>query len=295
MVALILERVGRQFRLWDEDEGKLLLGYARSRLYRAAGGLYPGDRVDVERIGQHDAVIVGYHSRKNLVDPPGVANVDRVLIVMSWRLPDFDEVHLHRVRVRALAQGIESVAVINKVDLVTVSERAELEQLLEAYRAAAIPLYPISALRGEGLEALWGVLPGGVLTLAGPSGVGKSSLLNRLIPGVNRPTREVQIRSGRGRHTTTSTCLIAAGPTTWIADTPGFQRVILDASIDPKVVERVFPLLHRLAVACRFDDCRHIREPGCAVHEAVEAGDLPSRWYRLYRVLLHEIETGPVV
>ena len=295
MVALVIERVGRQFRLWDEDGGELLVGYARSRLYRAAGGLYPGDRVDVERLGQHDVVIVRYHPRKNLVDPPGVANVDRVLIVMSWRLPDFDEVHLHRIRVRALTQGIESVAVINKVDLVTEPERSELAQIFEAYRTGGIPLYPISVLQGEGLEDLWTVLRGGIITLAGPSGVGKSSLLNRLIPGANRPTSEVQLRSGRGRHTTTSTCLIAAGPATWIADTPGFQRVVLDASIAPKVVERAFPAIRRLAAACRFDDCRHIREPGCAVREAVETGELLSRWYRFYRILIHEIETGPVV
>ncbi len=213
------------------------------------------------------------------------ANVDRVAIVVAIADPPFRSGVVDRFLLAARAGALDAILVVNKVDLLG---GADLPDEIDAYRDV-LPVLQTSATEGIGLAELRERLRDSRTVLAGPSGVGKSSLLNALEPELRLETGEVRERSRKGRHTTTRATWVRLQGNASVVDTPG-MREIATGQVSPELLDEVYPDVARLASACRFRDCRHDREPGCAVRDAIERGDLhPGRLSSLRKLLA---ETG---
>jgi ribosome biogenesis GTPase len=213
------------------------------------------------------------------------ANVDTVFLV-SGLDGDFNLRRIERYVATAWSSGARPVIVLNKADL-----RPDLEDVVAATAAVApeVPVVTASALDAGGLDGLGPFLvPGRTLALLGSSGVGKSTMINRLLGEERRPTSEVSdAAAGRGRHTTTSRELVLLPGGALLIDTPGLRELQLWA--DDEGLDRTFEEIDRLAARCRFPDCGHEREPGCAVRAAVEAGIVDRRRWESYLKLRREM------
>jgi ribosome biogenesis GTPase len=214
------------------------------------------------------------------------ANVDQVVVVAAARSPDPVPQLIDRLLVLAEANRIPPSVVINKIDL------DPAPALAERMRRAGYSVYRTSVKGGEGISELSAALAGRTTVVTGPSGAGKSSLLNAIEPGLRLRTAEVSERIRRGRHTTVSAVMIPLSVGGFLTDTPGFSEVGL-WGIEPRDLAQCFPELRPLVDQCRYGDCRHMVEPGCAVRTAVDEGLVAGDRYESYRALLEEIEAMP--
>ena len=222
--------------------------------------------------------------RKNLFIRPAVANVDYLVLMCANVNPVTDPFLVDRVAVIAEHAGCGCIICINKCDL----DRGD--ELFEIFSSTGYSVVRTSAVSGEGVEELKELIRGKTVAFAGNSGVGKSSLLNVIAPGYNVSVGEVSEALGRGRHTTRHVELFDAGEGTMIADTPGFASFDLTQMkpIKKQELQYDFPEFRPFIGLCRFLDCAHLKEPGCAVLEAIEEGKInPSRhksYQRLYEI-----------
>ena len=221
--------------------------------------------------------------RRNSFVRPAVANLDALVIFASNVNPVTEPFLIDRVAAIAGDQGVEVLLCVNKTDL------EETDRLTDIYRAAGFPVLRTSAETGEGIEALAGAIRGKLSAFTGNSGVGKSSILNRLAPGLALPTGEVSEKLGRGRHTTRHVELYDLGEGTLVADTPGFSSFDTDQMelILKENLQYAFPDFAPYIGRCQFADCAHLKEPGCAVRRALEAGQVQRSRYESY-VRLYE-------
>lgn len=213
--------------------------------------------------------------RKNSFIRPAVANVDALIIFAANVNPVTEPFLIDRVAAIAGNQNVESVLCVNKCDL------DPAKSLREIYERAGFRVFPVSAVTGEGLDALRGFLQGKLTAFTGNTGVGKSSILNALCPELELATGEVSEKLGRGRHTTRHVELYALGDGTYVMDTPGFASFDTDQMdvILKENLQYAFPDFAPYIGHCQFADCSHRREPGCAVRAALEAGQIvPSRY-----------------
>ncbi len=223
--------------------------------------------------------------RKSALIRPAAANVDQALIVFSCHHPEFHPNLLDRFLLRMALLEIPCVIVFGKTDLTTPEEQEELSRI---YAGSGCPVIHLSASEGIGVDRLWTVLAGKTSVLAGPSGVGKSTLLNALAPEASAQTGDVSRKIGRGRHTTRHTELFNIGEDTYLLDTPGFSSLDPE-QIEPEQLRYYYPEFSRFEGRCRFDGCLHDKEPGCAVKEAVAAGQIHPKRHESYRLLLEEL------
>jgi ribosome biogenesis GTPase len=207
-----------------------------------------------------------------------LANPDQALFVFACANPSPHLRMLDRFLVIAEKQGLPALIVANKVDLVG---QEQAEALFGFYRPLGYPVIYTCAKDGLGVEELRARLTGRVSALAGPSGVGKSSLLNAVQPGLGLAVREVSAAVSKGRHTTTVRELFPLDGGGYVADTPGMRSLAL-WDTEPEELDGYFPELAPLVHACQFSNCSHKSEPGCAVRLAVEAGDVSSQRYESY-------------
>jgi ribosome biogenesis GTPase len=217
----------------------------------------------------------GYLSEREQVI---IANPDHVVFVLACAEPDPRLRMLDRLLVGAELQDIPAVVCANKVDLV--SER-EAHALFDIYEEIGYRVIFTSAATGEGVEELHEILKGSISALVGPSGAGKTSLLNVMQPGLGLRVREVSRATRKGRHTTVVPQLVALEDDGWVADTPGLRALAL-FDMDPEEVDAYFPDIAPLVADCRFSDCTHTVEPGCAVKEAVERAEVSEHRYESY-------------
>lgn len=222
--------------------------------------------------------------RKNSFVRPAVANVDALVIFAANVNPVTEPFLIDRVAAIALSQGVEVILCINKEDL------DPAETLTGIYTRAGFPVIRTSAVTGEGIPELRSRIRGRITAFTGNSGVGKSSILNRLSPGLGLPTGEVSEKLGRGRHTTRHVELYDLGEDTFAADTPGFSSFDTDQMewILTDDLPRAFPDFDGCLGHCQFRDCTHRKEPGCAVRAAVDAGKIERTRYESYLRLFEQ-------
>ncbi len=259
-----------------------------------------GDRVMIKPVDadKREGVITDILPRKSTlsrrrpntttpVEDVILANPDEIMVVFAAASPDPNLFLLDRFLVAAESSEIPGFIVINKIDL-TGEEKAR--ELFGLYEDIGYPVFYVSAARNIGLDALRRHLKDHITVVAGPSGAGKSSLINRIQPGLNLRVGEV-MRMGKGKHTTRWAQLYPLDSGGFIADTPGLRELGL-WNIRPHELSDYFPEIHKHAPQCRFSDCTHIAEPGCAVREALARGEIhPHRWAS-YLQLFDEASTG---
>jgi ribosome biogenesis GTPase len=213
-----------------------------------------------------------------------VANPDQAVFVFACAEPSPRLRMLDRLLVGAEVQQIPAVVCANKVDLVG---HQEAQALFDIYEEIGYPVVYTSAKAGDGVDALRDVLQGKLSALMGPSGVGKTSLLNAMQPGLGLRVRDVSQATTKGRHTTVVPQLVPLDVGGWVADTPGIRALAL-FDLDPEELDAYFPDIAPLVTDCRFSDCTHAVEPGCAVIQAVEAGQVSKHRYESYVRLREE-------
>jgi ribosome biogenesis GTPase len=214
------------------------------------------------------------------------SNVDRVLILAALLNPTTKAASIDRFLVAALQCGIPPVLVLTKSDLD--EGRRRQHEIAALYEGFDLPVYAVSNLTGAGIKALESQIAEGISGIVGNSGVGKSALLNRLVPGLDLAVREVSSWSGKGTNTTSAALMIPYGDGAALIDTAGMKSFV-PFGLTYANLQGLFPDIAVLSQDCRFTDCRHGAEPGCAVSHAVEQGRLPASRLRSYRRMYEEI------
>jgi ribosome biogenesis GTPase len=209
-----------------------------------------------------------------------VANADQLLVVSSWRDPVLWLELVDRYLITAERNGLSPIICANKVDLA--ENRADYYAAFQPHLCLGYPVLFTSALTGEGISELQEVLRGRTTVLAGISGVGKSSLLAAVQPGLQLRTGEVNVHRHQGRHTTSQVTMLRLGMGGFVVDTPGIREFGLTGLRRGDLV-RFYPEILASGQGCRFTDCSHIHEPGCAVGAAVRRGRVPATRYHSYK------------
>lgn len=223
--------------------------------------------------------------RQSALLRPAVANVDQALILFAIVRPQPNFNLLDRFLIRMERQGLPAIICFNKQDIAAPQEK---EALRQAYETCGYQVLFLSVLENEGVEQVRRLLHGKTTTVAGPSGVGKSSLINRLAPEAGMETGTISRKVGRGKHTTRHSEIIALGEETYIVDTPGFTSLSI-AEITKEELGRYYPEFVQYEPHCKFSGCSHISEPSCGVKEAVEDGRISRVRYENYRALYQEL------
>lgn len=247
--------------------------------------VFAGDRVRVKETGNKTGVIEEILPRTTVLERPPVANVDQVIIIFACADPDPQTELLDRMLIQAEAADLTPVICFNKADLV---DDSAVAALTKDYVAAGYRVMVCSAKLGTGVTDLQEILQGHISVFAGPSGSGKSSLLNALHPGFKLKTGQVSEKIGRGRHTTRYAQLLTLGPGCLVVDSPGFSALYMP-EINKMHLAELFPEFLPYLDRCKFNGCLHKSEPECAVKQGVEAGEISSRRYSHYLLFLDEL------
>ena len=224
--------------------------------------------------------------RRNELIRPAVANIDQVLVIFAVKKPEPNLNLLDRFLIMMQQKKISCVLVFNKSDLATEEERNALE---ESYKNSGCEILFISAKHDQGLEEVHALLAGKTSAVAGPSGVGKSSLINKLQSNVNMETGSISEKIERGKHTTRHTEFISIGEDTFIMDTPGFSSLMV-FDMEKEELEQFYPEFDEYRDNCRFNGCSHTHEPGCSVKEAVEEKKISKKGYENYKLIYEELK-----
>lgn len=296
----VIAGFGGFYEVLPQDASAAVSCKPRGRLRQAHEKILTGDLVQFSLLEDGSGMIEEILPRANQLLRPHIANVDQVVIVLAWRLPEYDLLLLDRMLLMCRLAGVETRLAMNKTDLMRADEAATLASLSATYAQAGCPVLTVSAEQAQGLAPLRAALQGKISVLAGPSGVGKSSLLNRLLPDVHAETSAVSDRLQRGRHTTryVTLCPLPDDPAAgMLADTPGFFVLDAPSQISAADLPGLYPeylQLFHSEQGCRFDSCRHHQEPDCAIRAAVAEGRLDAGRYQRYLRILEEIQTREV-
>ena len=282
--AQVIKMYNGFYYLQVAGQEELLSCRLRGRIKRNKGAVVTGDYVEYQMLEDGTGVIERCLPRRTLLKRPAVANIDQVLITFAARQPDLNQLLLNRFLVLAEWSGIPEIGIcINKCDLLE-----EKVDFLQDYVQAGYKLLMVSAREGQGIQELKNLLTGRVTVFAGPSGVGKSSLLNAVDSNLELATGKISDKIKRGKHTTRAACLLPLPEGGTVVDTPGFSAAELE-NIDKAQLAHYFPEFRPYIEKCYYNTCTHSHEPDCAVKEAVAAGAICQARYEAYLNILQTI------
>ena len=262
-----------------ESDGVVYQTRARGNFRKKGQTPYVGDFVDFSAEDHSEGYILAIHDRKNSLVRPPIVNIDQAVVIMSAKEPDFNANLLDRFLVLLEHKAIEPIVYISKMDLLTSPD--EIVAIQKQYQEIGYQFCTF-------LDELLPLLTDKVTVFMGQTGVGKSTLLNKIAPDLKLETGEISDSLGRGRHTTRAVSFynVNGGK---IADTPGFSSLDYEIT-NAEDLNKAFPELRRLSRLCKFRSCTHTHEPSCAVKDAVESGELWQSRYDNYLQFLSEIE-----
>lgn len=266
--------------------GETLQCRARGKFRREGLSPLVGDWVQVRELGNGEGFVEAVEARRNQFARPAAANIDQLVILASAAIPVTEPYLIDRIASIAALKGCQVLLCLNKCDLDSADE------LYDIYSRSAIPVLRVSAVTGQGLDALREAIRGKLSAFTGNSGVGKSSVLNALLPSLALPVGEVSKALGRGRHTTRHVELFSLGEDTYIIDTPGFSSfdtAEMDLALKQHLPD-TFPEFAPYVGDCRFTGCTHTKEKGCRVLQAVKDGLIPASRHRSYVRLYDELK-----
>ena len=287
MKGKIIKGIGGFYYVYTESVG-ILECRAKGIFRKENKKPLVGDDVEVQLLSESEKTgnITTILPRRNALIRPAVANIDQALIIFSITHPEPNLNLLDRFLLMMAVQELPVIICFSKQDLA--GER-EQENLKRIYCASGQRLLFISGKQGSGMEELLSLLSGKTTAVAGPSGVGKSTLINRICPDALMETGEISKKIERGKHTTRHSQLFPVHSDTFIMDTPGFSSLGL-FGLDIENLKDYYPEFVKEEEKCRFRGCMHVSEPDCAVKEAVEAGWISRERYENYRLLYEELK-----
>lgn len=265
-------------------EGQILRCRASAKIKHQKNLLAAGEYVEL-RITDDGGYITERLPRRNGLIRPAIANIDQLVILASQAPPVTDPYLIDKVTVVALYQGIQPIILLNKSDL------HDSMDLYRAYQKAGFPVLRASAVTGEGVEEVKAMLAGKISAFTGNSAIGKSSILNRIDSRFGLQVGDMSEKIARGRHTTRHVELFQLDNGGFVADTPGFSTfdAVRMEKLTKENLQQYFPEIDQFFAQCRFSDCKHIKEPGCVVREAVERGEIAKSRYESYCMLYEEV------
>ena len=301
MKGLVVKNTGSWYTV-RLDDGRLLdckvKGNFRLRGIRSTNPVAVGDRVMVVPNQEGTAFITEIEDRRNYIIRKSInlskqshiiaANVDQALLVITVTSPQTSTTFIDRFLASAEAYRVPVVLVFNKTDLLDADALHYQQMLITLYETVGYECRPISAETGDGVEDLRPLLEGKITLLSGNSGVGKSTLINRLVPGANLRTAEISDAHQMGQHTTTFSEMIPINGG-WVIDTPGIKG-FGTFDMEPEELTGYFREIFRFSKDCRFSNCRHTHEPGCAVLQALENHYIAQSRYQSYLSMLNDKE-----
>ena len=247
-----------------------------------------GDNVEIEIVDETDRTgnIVNILSRKNALVRPACANVDQSLVIFAIVKPDPNYNLLDRFLISMQKQNLPSVICFNKKDI---ASKEEQDELMAAYSGCGYRVLFVSGAKNQGIEEIRSCLTGKTTVVAGPSGVGKSTIINALYPNANMETGEISRKIERGKHTTRHAELFALSEDTFLMDTPGFTSLSL-GDMEKEELQGFYPEFARYEKDCRFGGCAHLSEPVCGVKDALDRGAISRVRYGNYSILYEELK-----
>ena len=301
MKGLVIKNTGSWVTVRLDDGNTVnckMRGVFRLKGLRCTNPVAVGDIVQVEDKGGDAPVVGAVEPRKNYIIRRAsnlskefqiiAANLDQAVLVVTLTNPVTSTIFIDRFLATAEAYQVPAVLAFNKVDLLTTDElRQQLEELKALYEGIGYPVITMSAATGDGADSLWELLTGKMSLLSGNSGVGKSSIINLMVPDAHVRVGDVSQAHHKGMHTTTFSELLDLPGGGAIIDTPGV-KAFGTIDFERAQVAHYFPEIFNASSECRFNNCTHTHEPGCAVLDAVERGDISSSRYASYMSILEE-------
>lgn len=287
MKGKIIKGIAGFYYIYVED-GKIYECKAKGIFRKDNQKPLVGDNVEISVLDEKEmeGSVTAILPRKNSLIRPAVANVDQAFVIFAMENPKPNYMLLDRFLIMMEQQGIPAVVCFNKKDLGT---EEELDFLYRTYTQCGYRVILSSALKGDGISEIHEILRGKTTVVAGPSGVGKSSLTNSLQGEIKMETGEISKKLKRGKHTTRHSQVIPVGEDTFLVDTPGFSSLYL-TDMEEQELKNYFPEFREYEEGCRFQGCRHIHEPGCAVKEALEEDKISRLRYEDYLSLHQELK-----
>lgn len=300
MKGLVIKNTGSWYTVKTDDgnivESKIK-GNFRLKGIRSTNPVAVGDRVEIIRNQEGTAFISAIEDRRNYIIRKSqnlskqshiiAANVDHAFLIVTVNYPQTSTTFIDRFLASAEAYSVPVVLVFNKTDLLSEEERHYQDMMMTLYETVGYQCVAISAEKGDGVDTLLPLLHDKITLLSGNSGVGKSTLINRILPGVNLRTAEISDSHNTGMHTTTFSEMLQLPNGGYIIDTPGIKG-FGTFNMEPEEISGFFKEIFRFSKDCRFNNCTHTHEPGCAVIRAVEDHYIAASRYQSYLSMLND-------